>query len=404
MVYNTVGEVFPVVRCWEWYKTKGFKEIALIHGATENSYTKTAALINRVRHQEDGTPSTTVRESVRQEGKKILECLERTTQEILEREGVDEAGCPISASAESQQEAKVLASQQIRQAIEHCDVSEEECVEMSTNPVGYEEPSDTVNISLDDVVVKKQKAQRTRKQGEQRSSPPESGQHERSDVDTRKYVHNTVAHIQHEAHSYSVNGPSVVVVLRFILGYLLKNHLLSYRLQFFVDGQKTLQAAILRAFSWFKNIGLILDWYHLDDKCRRQLSLAMRGTDIRNEILHTLMRYLWYGLIDKAIEYLQGIQEDLMKNPQELHVLIGYLERNRPYLPCYAVRKQLGLRNSSNIGEKMNDLLVAERQKHQGMSWSPGGSIYLAAIEAIKRNDEYQHWFEYEQLEFKWAA
>jgi hypothetical protein len=39
-------------------------------------------------------------------------------------------------------------------------------------------------------------------------------------------------------------------------------------------------------------------------------------------------------------------------------------------IPVYAVRRQLGLRNSSNRGEKANDLLVAARQKHNGMSWS----------------------------------
>lgn len=130
----------------------------------------------------------------------------------------------------------------------------------------------------------------------------------------------------------------------------------------------------------------------------------MKGKEIRNEGLQSLMRYLWYGMVDRAIESLQSLQDDMIKNPQELHILIGYLERNRPYLPCYAVRKQLGLRNSSNIGEKMHDLLVSGRQKHNGMSWSPGGSMYLAAIEAIKRNDEDHHWFTYEQLEFQWAA
>jgi len=47
----------------------------------------------------------------------------------------------------------------------------------------------------------------------------------------------------------------------------------------------------------------------------------------------------------------------------------SYLKRNTPYIPCYAIRKELGLRNSSNIGEKMNGLVVSNRQKHNGMSW-----------------------------------
>jgi len=46
----------------------------------------------------------------------------------------------------------------------------------------------------------------------------------------------------------------------------------------------------------------------------------------------------------------------------------------------------LGLRNSSNRGEKVNDLVVSERQKHNGMSWSPEGSVALAAAITLARN------------------
>ena len=193
-------------------------------------------------------------------------------------------------------------------------------------------------------------------------------------------------------------------MLRILLGYLLTNVLLGYRLQFFVDGQKTLHAAILRAFAWFNNLGLLLDWYHLEDKCARQLSLAMTGTVLRNEALAKVLTLLWYGRVNSAVTFLRNLPTGHLKKPDEIRILIGYLERNRPYIPCYEVRKRLGLRNSSNIGEKMNDLLVSNRQKHQGMSWSATGSSAMAALEALKRNHEYQHWFEYHQIELKQAA
>ncbi|MBF0551343.1 MAG: hypothetical protein HQK60_12505 [Deltaproteobacteria bacterium] len=64
----------------------------------------------------------------------------------------------------------------------------------------------------------------------------------------------------------------------------------------------------------------------------------------------------------------------------------------------------MGLRNSSNIGEKANDLIVADRQKHNGMSWSDGGSLALAALTALKRNKEMMLWFEKGEVEFKFAA
>ena len=67
-------------------------------------------------------------------------------------------------------------------------------------------------------------------------------------------------------------------------------------------------------------------------------------------------------------------------------------------------KEKLGLRNSSNIGEKMNDLIVSNRQKHNGMSWSRSGSVTLATLTALKRNKEYVNWFEDRDLKFKLVA
>ncbi len=63
-----------------------------------------------------------------------------------------------------------------------------------------------------------------------------------------------------------------------------------------------------------------------------------------------------------------------------------------------------GLRNSSNIGEKANDLVVSDRQKHNGMSWSKAGSVALASLSALKRNNEYMRWFQKREIEMKFAA
>lgn len=110
---------------------------------------------------------------------------------------------------------------------------------------------------------------------------------------------------------------------------------------------------------------------------------------------------LWYGATNKAIDYLRKIDTKYIKNKEGIDKLINYLERNKPYIPCYEARKQLGLRNSSNIGEKANDLLVSERQKHNGMSWSKVGSVALASLTALVKNGEYKKWFETKTIEFK---
>ena len=169
---------------------------------------------------------------------------------------------------------------------------------------------------------------------------------------------------------------------------------------FFVDGH-SLYAAVMQFFSWHKNIMVILDWYHLKKRCKELLSMALKGSAIRHTVLAKLMPLLWHGLVDEAIKYLHSLPDTQIKNPEEIGHLISYLTRNRPMIPAYAVRRELGLRNSSNRGEKSNDLIVAERQKHNGMSWSKDGSVALASVTALKKNKEYKKWFQEEEIEFK---
>ncbi|MBN2267781.1 MAG: hypothetical protein JW725_05605 [Candidatus Babeliaceae bacterium] len=396
--YDSARELFPPLGCWERYETRGFKELAFIRGVTETSYNKTALWVNRIRHQPGATGSTTLRVGAEREGRKVLAYLERTTSEILKHAGCDDTGQPLDPTSRRTKEPLVMSAEFVAEAIAACHLTADERAEVERNPVPYEHPTDTVNVSIDDVVVKHQKQHRAHL-----NQDSDNVAHEETNSG-RKYVHDTIAHLQHQEHSYCIAGPSVPAVLRILLGYLLTNVLLGCRLQFFVDGQKTLQAAIFKAFAWLSQIGMILDWYHLEDKCARQLSLAMKGAALRNEALAELSSLLWYGRVESAKAFLHRLPDAHLKNPDEIRVLIEYLERNRPSIPCYAVRKHLGLRNSSNIGEKMNDLLVSDRQKHHGMSWSAGGSMALAALEALKRNNEYQHWFEYHEIDLKQVA
>ncbi len=149
---------------------------------------------------------------------------------------------------------------------------------------------------------------------------------------------------------------------------------------------------------------LILDWYHLHTKCATQLSLAMTGREPCNAALKQILHLLWYGLVDQAIATSNARDRTQVKKTQELTRLIGYLERNRPNIPCYAVRKRLGLRNSSQLGENMNDLVVAERQKRRGMSWSVAGSTALASLTAPVKNGEVAQWLTEGTLNLKLAA
>jgi hypothetical protein len=88
---------------------------------------------------------------------------------------------------------------------------------MEQNPVCYEQPAETVNISIDDVVVKQQKPHRIR--------PAEADGRGDEETAGRKYVHTTVADLQHHEQSYCITGRGVPAVLRILLGYLLMNGL-----------------------------------------------------------------------------------------------------------------------------------------------------------------------------------
>jgi len=367
-IYDTARDVFCELSGKEKYKTVGFKEIGMIYGTVENSYRETAGLINRIRYQQGATPMRTLQDNTEKEGSKVIDFVERKTKEILKRNNFTEEGIPKNNPKVYKDEPVLLPQEEIKDVIEECELSTEEKSEVERNPVCYEDSKETVNISIDDVGVKKQKEQR----GNENKGDDGSGK--------KKYVHNTIAHIQKEDKSYTVNSYSIVSTLRIIIGFLVNNDLLNYRLQFFADGQKSLQEAILKAFSWFSNIGLILDWYHLEDKCKMQLSMALKNRHIRNDVLDELSHLLWFGMVDKAIGFLRSLNQDLIKNKDEIVKLIKHLERNQPYIPSYGVRKKLGLRNSSNIGEKMNDLVVSDRQKHNGMSWSNDGSVALASV------------------------
>jgi hypothetical protein len=91
--YNTGRDVFSCLHGKEYYRTAGFKEIALIYGDTKESYRKTTRLINRIRHQEqDGTPSRTLHEATEREGTALLEHITRKSEQILSQHGFKEIG------------------------------------------------------------------------------------------------------------------------------------------------------------------------------------------------------------------------------------------------------------------------------------------------------------------------
>jgi hypothetical protein len=157
-----------------------------------------------------------------------------------------------------------LEPERVLSAVKACAPDPSYEAEMLKNPLAYEVAAESVQISIDPVGVKKQK--------ESREGRPKAKK--------RDMAYQTVAHLQHGERAYTLNGRDIGSVLSLILAFVLHNDLLKYNLFFFVDGQRSLNNAILTLFAWFWSLQLILDWYHLQEKCQSQLSMALKvGSD-----------------------------------------------------------------------------------------------------------------------------
>ena len=99
-----------------------------------------------------------------------------------------------------------------------------------------------------------------------------------------------------------------------------------------------------------------VDWHHLDKKCRETLNTALNNRHVRNAVLESLLPLLWYGNVNGAIAYLGQIDPKHIKSSDAIQRLVGYFERHRGCIPCYAARKKLGLRNSATAGRRPTTL------------------------------------------------
>jgi hypothetical protein len=147
---------------------------------------------------------------------------------------------------------------------------------------------------------------------------------------------------------------------------------------------------------WFAALGLrgatmIVCWWHLVKRCGQDLSRACRGREHRRAVESAVLKALWHGRVDEALEVLRSRSGE-MRNVEALEDLIGYLEVRRGYLPDYEARQRAGLWIASNRVEKFNDWSVSARCKHQGMEWTEAGVVSLAVLEAARRNRELPAW------------
>jgi len=361
------------------------------------SYRKAAGLLNSVLHrtENDSMKVRTLVDFSERTGGGIQDYLTSVTESILEdnhfelgaSQAEDEAPVIDAASETEPSDEQRLWYEEIVKKVEEIN-AQRESREQIKDPLRFprtESPNDKCcYISIDEIGVKHQKE--TRKDDGSKSA---------------RNVENTVVHIQSGGGSYCLVASCMENAFRMLVAFLLSNNLIAgTSLVFFADGAINIKNNIEKYFSSRPYI-LILDWYHLKMKCKELISSSLKGNkEQKKEFIQSLLRMLWVGNVEEAISYLSGLDDSHIKNSYWFGEFIGYLERKKKQIICYALRHGLSLRISSNRVEKANDLLVAQRQKHSGMSWSFEGSGNLASITMAILNNETDQWLKTRSLSF----
>lgn len=379
------GEAFstlrPKERIWEASLADRVMELA-----SDMSFSKATRYINEFLHRSkaDSLRLKTVEEFVERMGRKIEASYKSASDVFLSKakidvgQGVVSEDSAIPNTVRNPRLPALASSERIREVADRYNQGRDVQATVDADNIAVpleNSADDCVYMYVDGILVKQQKGSRA--PGSKRSG---------------KFLENSVACIQYGQKKYSITATDMREVFRRILTVLLTCNLLAdKRLIFITDGATNIKEYVQEFFG-FRQHTLILDWYHLDHKCYQMLSSALKcGKKVKEEkdrTVYTLQSILWTGNVSAALEYIAGIDQKLVKSQQAIDSLVGYITRKQENIPCYALRKGLGLHNSSNPVEKENDLIVAKRQKGRGMAWSVDGSAALATITVAGQNKE----------------
>lgn len=163
------------------------------------------------------------------------------------------------------------------------------------------------------------------------------------------------------------------------------------------DGARWIRIFFADWLAWLPDKEMILDWYHVRKKVAQLGSMLYRGRKGRKQFLGSLYRHLWQGDVDAAIAVLEAYRPQT-RNEAKLNELIAYFEKRRAFMPNYRQRRRERRYIGSAHAEKANDLIVARRQKRQGMHWSLATSDALAALKTLMLNGGWDLYWQQRQV------
>ena len=379
-------------------RSASFRELNL-RLVSKLSYRDTTYVLNRALHRKkrDSVKTSTMEDWVESFGKSLSEGYASKAGEILEsyhidkQSGIISEGASLPPSVLNPKLPAAIGEKQARRLITEYNRGRDRMKKLKYDDSASDIEDGTGRccyISVDDIGVRFQK-------------PGRKGECKKD----RSFVENTVIHIQAEGKQYTLTAIGMDKAFKLLVAFLLENRLMEdYRLIFFSDGATCIRDNIEKYFG-FRQHTIILDWLHLEKKCNEFLSMGVKGSkDEKQRIKKELASILWTGRHQNAINYLESLKKSQARNYVKIEELKDYIRRKSPNLACYALRHELGLRISSNRVEKANDLVVATRQKHNGMSWSRNGSGALAVITATMINGELEEWVTKRRICYRMAS
>jgi hypothetical protein len=159
------------------------------------------------------------------------------------------------------------------------------------------------------------------------------------------------------------------------------------------DGARWIRSFFLNTLAALTNKAMILDWYHLKQKCLELSSRICRSKVVKAQLLLRLYRRLWRGDVGAAIAVLEAHRHQA-KNEEKLDELISYLQARTAWIGNYRQRRIEQRYIGSGHAEKANDLIVARRQKNRGMQWSLETSDALAALRTLMLNGGWDRYWQ----------
>lgn len=362
---------------------------SMVEMAECTSYRIAESMLNKYLHRDghESFHSRTIADYIEASGCALSGAIERHAMSVLKENSFNpETGLPVDPESlpDSIRKPNVMPDNKMMEKIEEATRkynANHEDFPIGTIPDSFlpeEDSSKAVLVSVDDVLVKHQKDER------------------RDDfVKEKKNVANTVIHVHADGKAYIITAVGIRKAFIILTAFLLENNLLENRqLVFLSDGAKEIKDYAEKFFSWRPYV-LILDWFHLAKRIKEYCSMCINlSKDKKGPIIKKILNYLWVGDVDGAIAYIRGFSGSIIKNQNILDDMCAYLERKRDNICCHAIRRAFNLRLSSNAAEKSNDLVVADRQKHNGMSWSNNGSGALAVLSTSYRNQTLRLWIQ----------